>query len=679
MKNIIRKIIQNIKNIELNYSILSCLLIILVIHFISAGYSSFNTSIRINNLSAKVRASYPLRVTDFKINTVSDGAISHYEEYDVNNLYTRVKLPTLDSYVIYDIEVTNYDTIEAGIQNIYFENDYLDYELIDYKLFDTICDTNDSDKCTEGAKKKFQLLLKYKDSVTEPQEPQELNMDVWFTYPISVTYYGIDSTNLKKQIMSGADFTEKLDIDIANLKVIMGWGEVSINTDEWATYQDGVLYLKEAYAQISIYNVQPLEIKTLDEYEPDDNDDITYTYEITNKNDFDITYYVTSYNSNLNIDEIIFETIKAHETATKSIKAHVQAYGDSTLKYILQEPFYDNIDVPIRIKNKNVKYLKVDLNYQEQSSSFLGGPIKRSEIESVSFLGVTSIPEDALGSFDVSYEDGAKLTWAWYFDNDNNGLYEFYISYFGEIESGERMVNIKDAGTLFMAMNNLTQINFFDENGINRFNTEDNKSLFRTFNKCYSLKTLDLSGFDTRKNDSLYETFTYDYNLEEINLGNMDTSNVESAWRTFSDCRSLKSIDVSSFNTSKITEFGEMFLGCSSLKELDVSGFDTSKAYGVQAFIRDCTSLEKIDLSGFDTSLVTDYSGLFYNAPHITTEFTIRSNNFKYEYANPFYYTATDGTAKVTINYTAENKEKVEAMVNGKSSNSNVVLGVEVP
>lgn len=678
MINFLKKIIENIKKIELNYSILTCLLIVIAVHFIASGYSSFNTSVRIENLSAKVRANYPIRITDFKINNAYNNAISYYEEFDTEMLYTRVKLPSLDSYAIYDIEVCNYLRNEMGILNIYLDNDYLDYELINYNLEDILCDDIDKTICSMGVNKSFQIKIKYKEGITEVIETSDIEMYVDFEPIYEVIYYGIDSTNLKNKVIYGGTFTENIGIDISRLKVIMGWGTQEINRDEYCTYINGVLTLKDVFSTIYIYDYQPPEIIVEEEYKPDINDDILYTYKIINKNNYGLSYTIYPRTGNITVDNYNTEFIEANTTSTKSKTLHTDYYyGTANLMYQITNPQFGQILISINIADPKVRYVKRE-GYVGSSDKFLEGPILRKEVEKVSFVGETEIPENCLGYFDISGVEGAKTTMAWYFDEDNNGLYELYISYFGKLEDNEiRTVKINYGDALFSCMINLVEINFYDENGILRFDTSNNKSMFRMFNECSSLTYLDLTPLDTTYNESLYETFYKCYNLEGINLSNMTTANVESAWRTFASCYVLKSIDVSHFDTSKMTTIGEMFRECRMLTEIDVSNFNTSNVYGMSGFLYGCRNLKKIDLSGFDTSKVNDYNKAFNYTPYLNTTITIRSTDFSYA-TSPFISTSTDENVKLIINYTKENKDNVIKMIDSKSENSNVILGEEV-
>ncbi|MDD2181536.1 MAG: hypothetical protein PHW32_04105, partial [Bacilli bacterium] len=58
----------------------------------------------------------------------------------------------------------------------------------------------------------------------------------------------------------------------------------------------------------------------------------------------------------------------------------------------------------------------------DSTSPYLNGPIKRNEIESIKFATTYVVPNDALESWDVSFEqDGSVM--AWCFNENGDGLY----------------------------------------------------------------------------------------------------------------------------------------------------------------------------------------------------------------------------------------------------------------
>ena len=109
------------------------------------------------------------------------------------------------------------------------------------------------------------------------------------------------------------------------------------------------------------------------------------------------------------------------------------------------------------------------------------------------------------------------------------------------------------------------------------------------------------------------ELFAFYYNVEEINFnGVLDTSQATDMFRMFQYCNKLTSLDLSSFDTSRVTDMMEMFDSCSGLSSLDVSGFDTSHVTDMVGMFRGCQRLTNLDLSSFDFSNVEFY-GDFMN------------------------------------------------------------------
>ena len=121
-------------------------------------YSAFNSSMLVTG-GAYSRINANVRITDFRISEVSDGVISGYELFSKTTTNSNVTLPNSDSYIIYKLEVANYESIEMKINSISGLNSNLIYEMIDYSLNNSICDSNN--KCTDGAKITFYLKIKY--------------------------------------------------------------------------------------------------------------------------------------------------------------------------------------------------------------------------------------------------------------------------------------------------------------------------------------------------------------------------------------------------------------------------------------------------------------------------------------------------------------------------------------
>ena len=290
------------------------------------------------------------------------------------------------------------------------------------------------------------------------------------------------------------------------------------------------------------------------------------------------------------------------------------------------------------------------------TSTFFNGPLKKEKIESIEFRPTLDVIEDAIGSWDASYDKNGTVI-ASYKDSDGNGLYELYIGGIGKVNTPSNSSN------LFRSFNNLASINFdkyFDtsntvnmnsmfnncENlaalsGINNFNTQNVTNMSQMFQGCHMLETLDLGSFNTTKVTDMRLMFFDSLKIQKINLKSFDTSNVMNFARMFYMCQSLQEIDVSNFNTSKatdmngmfaycinvstldlsnfntsnVTNMSGMFVGNSNLISVDVSGFDTSNVTNMYFMFHSCNKLINLDLSSFDFSSVTNSSGMFHAVP----------------------------------------------------------------
>ncbi len=136
--------------------------------------------------------------------------------------------------------------------------------------------------------------------------------------------------------------------------------------------------------------------------------------------------------------------------------------------------------------------------------------------------------------------------------------------------------------------------------GIEYLNTSEVKTMYRMFEGCSSLTTLDLSSFNTAA--------------------------VEDMSGMFSGCSSLTSLDLSSFNTEAVENISSMFKGCSSLTSLDLSSFNTANVKNMSGMFYGCRSLTTLDLSSFNTAKVKNMSGMFQNCKNLKTIFA--SSNF---------------------------------------------------
>ena len=232
--------------IHLFYSII----ITLVVVFLGFGYSAFGSDLTLNDIAVSIRVDRDIRVKAYRISELSEGVISKYEEYNINNVSTSLKLPSLNSYGIYEVEIYNYGNTEYGILNIENSNPNLKYEIIGYKVGNILCDDIDENKCSLGSKTTFNIKIMYEDNVNVIDESQDITLTFKFVEPHSITYYGIDDTNLPKKVLDGANFIQEFDVESSRMKTMMGGVAIALGVDEDYTYQNNILTIKNVTSDL---------------------------------------------------------------------------------------------------------------------------------------------------------------------------------------------------------------------------------------------------------------------------------------------------------------------------------------------------------------------------------------------------------------------------------------------
>ena len=242
------------------------------------------------------------------------------------------------------------------------------------------------------------------------------------------------------------------------------------------------------------------------------------------------------------------------------------------------------------------------------ASTFFNGPLKKEEIESIELRPTLDVIEDAIGSWDASYDKNGTVI-ASYKDSDGNGLYELYIGGIGEVNAP---VN---SSFLFYDFRSLTKINF--DKYFNTSNAISMNSMFCSLYGTIPLLELDLSSFDTSKVTSMAYMFYDCKKLTNLDVSSFDTSNVTNMAWMFGGMSSLKSLDLSKFNTSKVTTMAALFYLDYALSELDISSFNTEKVNTMSDMFRGI-SVTALNLSNFDTSNVTDMTRMFFGCKKLT-------------------------------------------------------------
>lgn len=245
----------------------------------------------------------------------------------------------------------------------------------------------------------------------------------------------------------------------------------------------------------------------------------------------------------------------------------------------------------------------------KETSKFLGGNIKRNQIEKIKI--VTSLSEVKGATWDVS-SSGDNSILAGYIDEDNNGKYEIYIG------SDFNIFGNTDSSWLFAQMTNLKVIE-----GLNNLYTINVKDMSHMFDGNKVLSRLQLSNnFNTKSVTNMSHMFEKCEIISELDLGpNFDTANVKNMQYMFAGNSNLTSLDLKEkFVTNNVTDISHMFDGNIKMSSIiGINKFNTSNVTNMSGLFKNCNNIPKIDLgNNFDTTNVTNMDEMFFNCTNIS-------------------------------------------------------------
>lgn len=183
--------------------IISCILLLI---FLSIGFSSFQKELNIDNIDSIVRLQSDIRVTNINVNNTTNNAESLNEEYNVNNITSTVYLPSSSSTITYQIQISNYGNIEESISSIdevykvYNDgisetNSNLEIKNMTYTLKDKLCDDQDSTQCKLGSTTTFNITIGYKENGFDGNYNHYIRLDFNFDRVFNISYVGFNNTN----------------------------------------------------------------------------------------------------------------------------------------------------------------------------------------------------------------------------------------------------------------------------------------------------------------------------------------------------------------------------------------------------------------------------------------------------------------------------------------------------
>ena len=120
----------------------------------------------------------------------------------------------------------------------------------------------------------------------------------------------------------------------------------------------------------------------------------------------------------------------------------------------------------------------------------------------------------------------------------------------------------------------------------------------RMFERCHSLKKLDLSKFETNNLIKIDYMFSGCSSLKEIKFDKgFNIIVAESMNNMFNGCWSLKKLNLYYFSNVKKCNICNMFNGCGVLEEINLKTFNFDKIENKFDIFNGCTSLKRLIIS----------------------------------------------------------------------------------
>ena len=265
--------------------------------------------------------------------------------------------------------------------------------------------------------------------------------------------------------------------------------------------------------------------------------------------------------------------------------------------------------------------------------NWLGGPINSLNIETISFTTTNTVPNNAIGSWDVSVKQNGSIK-AWYFDSDSDSKYEIVIG------SSEGAVLASD---LTYYTYYLKQLENFNAANLNISNVNSLAYMFSYSGYSVGSYTVsNISSWDTSGITNMSNLFSNaGHDATSWNAGsfeNWNVSNVTNMSAMFLDaCYSASSWTGGTFqnwNVSKVTNMQDLFedLGYNTTSfQINVTSWNTGNVTNMfdtfNCIGKNATTWSIGDLSSWNVSSVTNMRRMFYNAAYQATSFSIGTLN----------------------------------------------------
>ena len=251
---------KNIKFNKIKLAVISSYIILIFVICISIGFSAFSNQLKIEDIGASVRVKADIRITSVNLSEAYNEAYSTSLNYNKTNINGTAILPNENSYIDYEVKITNLGKVEMGIKEITLNNDNLDYELVDYNLEEKICVLEEETlNCNLGIEKQIIVRVKWKDGSYDSSNTEN-NFVLDFNFQNYQNVY-IENTikesivDCPSEVINGGDLTFQYTGEKLDVRIYMGSKRVNNYT-----YENGVVTIKNVtepvYIKYISYNIE---------------------------------------------------------------------------------------------------------------------------------------------------------------------------------------------------------------------------------------------------------------------------------------------------------------------------------------------------------------------------------------------------------------------------------------
>ena len=210
------------------YVLILLFIIMLYVIFLATGFSAFQASIGIDDVSVVIRSQKDVRITNILLQSVTNGATVLDYDYSVGSINGLVTLPNSNSSVNFQVEVTNIGNVEVGFSEINILDSNLDYEIVGYDEGTKLCDDDDSMQCKLASVTTFNVIIKYASGASVTNNEIHFAGNFNFKEAYDVIYLNIAGTNnFPSVILNGEPLIVTFETDVPyDLKIIRSDGGI---------------------------------------------------------------------------------------------------------------------------------------------------------------------------------------------------------------------------------------------------------------------------------------------------------------------------------------------------------------------------------------------------------------------------------------------------------------------